>query len=752
MTIHSMLIRYGAVLATIAAAGLFSALPTHAQDAASVENLGLYGGEVRDIAVDPTSDYVYISTYSPNGFFISSDNGLTWSGMPDGTDYGEPRGVEVTSDGTFYMLNNEGLLKSTDHGVTETSIGDVGAYAATFTTSGDMIVVGRTDGSIQVSTDAGSTWTTTAVVDSTSVISSISIGADSAIYAMTSDGSSSALFTSTDDGATWNEIDMSSTGIVGSGVLALPSDSSFLLITPNSTSSHPFVSHDGGASWTDTGLTGYQTTTPTADSAGRIYIGNSYSDDNGDSWSSMNDTTPSSRVSGEIVADPDDVTHLFGATFGAMAISTDQGDTWADSNTGITAVTVKDIAQSTDKTVVWAATNAGLAKTTNFTDESGATWEFPIHYEYYPESVWVDPEDSNHVVVGGYTDIYVTTDGGDSWTTATGWESTFAVKQLIQDSSTGTLYAAGAYQNFTDFKTGGVYQSVDGGLTWTSMDFFEGAVQSLVIGADDVLYAGAGNIDLNADSLIGIYKYVDGSWIDLESSPNMEITALGVDPADTTHMFATAADFNTTGSDSDTVSGFYVSEDAGDTWTRVTSGLSDATKFRSMTVQASTEGATRVYLGGTNKLTNAGTIYKSIDAGASFGVYYTGLASESIYAFLFDGLLTGKSTGAYGMQTRVRMKVQKHAITVDGIDKMRIRATLRDKATHQVLAHERVVLYRRVHGVWTLVKAKRTSLSGRVNFKVRPHAKARFKVVFEPTGTSAEEYTSVFKTTRVHAF
>lgn len=77
----------------------------HAQDAISIENLGLYGGEIRDIAIDTQSEYVYISAYAPNGFFVSSNDGQTWAQIGAEGEYGEPQGVEVGHDGTVYILS-----------------------------------------------------------------------------------------------------------------------------------------------------------------------------------------------------------------------------------------------------------------------------------------------------------------------------------------------------------------------------------------------------------------------------------------------------------------------------------------------------------------------------------------------------------------------------------------------------------------------------------------------------------------------
>lgn len=715
-----------------------SALPALAADGALSHNLGLYGGEARDIAVDASSDTIYISTYSPNGFFVSLDNGDTWVGMPEGSDYGEPQGVEVSSDGTAYILSGDGLFVSTDHGATFTEIGDFEGYGEELLVRDDLIVLGRTDGSVSVSTDGGENFTTTSVETGGATIDSLTLSAEGVLYAVADSRTTSALYASIDNGASWSVVDTSSISVVVGLVTASPTETGVLYVTSKNADEPPYFSNDSGLTWTALDVSPYASQI-TFDSNNRVYFGVLYSDDHGTSWDTVNQSTPLSRVSGIVVADPDDATILYGASFGAFAKSVNGGESWEDRNAGITAVTVKDMAQSVDKSVVWAATNAGLAKTVDFLSDA-PTWEFPIHYDFYPESVWVDPLDAQHVVVGGFQ-VNVSTNSGESWTTATGWNEEYVVGQFLQDPVTGTLYAAGYYNNTIDYKTGGVFQSVDGGLTWEDAGFTDGAVQSLAITPEGLLYAGAGEVGLSGEGPTGIYSYVDGIWARLSGSPDMEITALAVDPDDSTRLYAAAADFDTYGSDSDDVSGFYISADSGITWEHQPSaGSENATKFRVITVQAAVDG-TRVYLAGTDKITNHGVVYKSIDAGETWGTYFDGLRNETFYSLFFDGLLAGNSRGAFGLQSQVKLVTKKEVVDVSGESRVRITATLKDKTTDQALAGYRVRFFKKTKaGTWKYLRTQVTGSAGKAAFVVKAQHKARFRVLFAPKGTAAEEY------------
>ncbi len=706
------------------------------QDSATATNLGLYGGETRDVASDPDSDNLYVTMYSPNGFFRSDDDGATWHGLDASVyDLGEPRGVELDEDGNVYLLISDGLFKSTDHGATLTEIGadEVGQNGNNFILSQGILIVGGNDGTVMISTDLGDSFTVSDVIQADSyVLSLATVTNEPTIYAVLDDNNNGTLYVSTDAGATWTEANTDDIANRYTTIGVDPNDADHLIMLSYGEDVDPWQSFDGGATWDQFDVSPGTVGIMTTDSTGRIYLGSGYSDDGGLTWDAVNTITPSNRVS-TVWADSADDNRLYGSTFGAVAISTDGGDNWTDSNTGITAVTIRDMSQSLDKATVWMATGAGLAKTTNFTDDA-PTWAFPINYDYYPNAVWVSPADSNIVVVGGYTNIYRTADGGENWDTLTDWNSDYAVKKLVSDpTDSSILYAVGGTQNVLDAITGAVLMSTDSGATWTDLAIADAAAgQAAVVTAAGNLFVGAGALDINDDSATGIYQYDGTDWTHLADSPDEQITSLATDPDDANILYATASDFD---SNQHSDGGVYKSTDGGTTWTELSAvednGLDKASKYRVITLQGSTR---TLYMAGTNTETGAGTVWKSTDGGNTWGIYYTGLENETFNALLFDGLMAGNTRGAYDIKGKAAFSTKKssHKLT----------ATLTDAATAKKLRHKKVTLWKKVHGDWRKVDADRTNSKGKAIFQTNVKKTTRYKLKYVPTGKAAEEYTT----------
>lgn len=710
---------------------------TITQDTATATNLGLYGGEVRDVASDPDSDHLYVTAYSPNGFFRSDDNGATWHALDaEVYDLGEPRGVELDDSGNVYLLISEGLFKSTDHGVTFTEIGEdaVGSFGGTLVYHDSTVMVGRTDGKVAYTTNGGTSFTTSDTIQADSQVLSLSASATTdKYYAVLDDGNNGTLYVSTDGGDTWSEGEFDDIANRYTTIAANPGTAGHLLMLSYGEDVDPWQSYDDGATWDQIAISGTTPTDITFDASGRIYMGTVYSDDDGATWDNLNTTTPSNRVS-QVWPDSSNDDRVYGSTFGAVAISTDRAVTWSDSNQGITAVTVNDVAQSSDKATVWIATNAGLAKTANYTDES-PTWEFPINYDYYPQAVWVNPSDSNVVVVGGYEALYRTTDGGDNWNSIPAWNTDYAVQAIESDpNNDDVLYAVGATQNTVDAITGVVLMSTDAGANWTDLSITDDASsQALAVAQDGDLYVGAGQLDMSDDNVAtGIYRYDGSSWSHLSDFPNEQVTSLVADRDNADILYATASDFD---SYQHGHGGVYKTTDGGVTWNKLSdnsSGLEDASKYRVITIQNSTN---TLYMAGTDITNNAGSIWKSTDGGENWGLYYTGLQNETFNSLLFDGLIAGNSRGAYDVRGKAGFKINEKTST-------RIKFKLRDAATHKKLKHKKVTLWKKKDGDWVKVDSDHTNSKGKITFRIHPRSNSKYRLKYKPTGNAAEEYAN----------
>ncbi|EKD79085.1 MAG: hypothetical protein ACD_41C00176G0002 [uncultured bacterium] len=344
--------------------------------------------------------------------------------------------------------------------------------------------------------------------------------------------------------------------------------------------------------------------------------------------------------------------------------------------------------------------------------------------------------------------MYVTADGGATWTTATGWSATETAYKLAYDASNDLLYAAGGIQEMNAAKTGDVYVSADGGLSWTALNIpDDAAIQSLAITPDGTVYAGAGIISISGAGPTGIYKYENETWEHLADSPEMEITSIVIDPTDATILYATAADFN---SYSSTIAGLYKSTDAGESWTHITEGLNHVYNIRTVSLQSSTN---NLYIAGlATDGTGAGVIYKSTDAATTWSKLYTGLSGETINYMIFDGLISCNSRGLYEIKSKASLTFKISDKTVQPGTTVTISTTLTDNATGKKLKHRTVSLYKKSQGSWKKIDSKKTSNRANVTFTITVNKTNQYKIRYQPKDTAREEYVrSESATKKIHA-
>jgi photosystem II stability/assembly factor-like uncharacterized protein len=304
-------------------------------------------------------------------------------------------------------------------------------------------------------------------------------------------------------------------------------------------------------------------------------------------------------------------------------ISTDDGLTWQQSNTGINtaggasgdAVPIFSLTVDPhDPSIIWAGTDMSgqIYKST----DGGATWEekdqgviqaFEILLSF--RGFTVDPRTSDTVYamgelqrpgnnvwglgVGGV--VYKTTNGGDSWTRI--WygpiPASLARYMWINPENPEILYVStGIFDrgavgetdpdtNADPFGGLGILKSTDGGQTWNSVGK-ENGLDFLYVGTlymhpddPDVLLAGTGHVvsELALQSWLeaghtpmGVYRTTDGgeTWTQVLEAPRETMgevfSSVEMCPSDPSIVYA--------GTDSSV----YRSEDGGLTWRKLTGG------------------------------------------------------------------------------------------------------------------------------------------------------------------------------------
>ncbi len=740
----------GMAAVPMAKADTVATTPTDAQQSAVVTNLGIYGGDNWDIAVD--GDHVYtIASGVPNGFFYSSDAAATWQ-RPTGTnDYGSGTGVEVDPTTHAVYVAMDGLYKSTDYGATLTKIADNVGNPLLFA-QGKLF--GAYNDTVYASGDNGATFGHVVIAAGENIMSFAASKTIGTFYAVTRNSSTgtSKLYVSTDTGATWTPMTVDPTMVTLTNINADPFNANILTLSDDN---NLWLSQNAGTTWTK--IAGRSCGDFSIWTSTRWYACAGYSTNNGASWTDMDMHTNVMRGPGKaVVIDAADENVMYGDCMSGICKSTDSGLIWHNSLNGITGVNVLAISQTTDKNTVWISSGNGLGKTTNFTAAS-PTWTWPIlpcdsrpghrcDSSGMGESVWVKPDNANIVLagsIGGW--IYRSTDGGTTWTNEvpaaidvakfkTGSNNNLRPQHFINDPADPNV----VYVAIVDpvDHNGAVLKSTDAGITWTNLAITDDAPATrLAMSKTGELYVGTGEGKTGDHK--GIYKFSSGTWTLLTGiDARLNINSVTVDPEVQTTVYATASNDLAPLS----LDGFYKSIDSGATWMKVVP--TGYLGFGAITVQKSTSPNT-LYMSARDNV-NHGVLLKSSDQGSTWGVLYTGLKSETFTTVLFDGLVVGNKHGVFSLKSKAT--VYKMSSTTQKVVKgktIKLKGILRDATTKKLLKSKTLGLYQLVGTKWKLkgtIKSDKKTAAFSVT--VKPTKSGKYKLAWTPGSGDKAEYAT----------
>lgn len=263
----------------------------------------------------------------------------------------------------------------------------------------------------------------------------------------------SGLLLTTSLNAQWQQAD---NGITNHVYTAIGSNGENVFV--GSGSVNLYGSADNGSTWNTVtnGISGM--VTMLAASNGNLFAvtanGVFLSNNNGATWSLQNNGLPSNFAGQSIFADGDT---LFSGGYYEVFYSVNNGSTWTARNTGFPPnARVQSFAKKGN--TVFAGTNGyGLYKTTN----NGLSWSLTgIGGQQVPfsevESVYVF---DSKIYASFSGTLYVSSDNGATWTTATNGLNGAYVNYITHRG--GTLFV-GTYT--------GIFHSLDGGSTWVNIN------------------------------------------------------------------------------------------------------------------------------------------------------------------------------------------------------------------------------------------------------------------------------------------
>jgi hypothetical protein len=521
--------------------------------------------------------------------------------------------------------------------------GDVQDVASSPTVPATMLAglapSGSVGGSMYRSTDSGASWAIVPALSTTSVYD-IEFAPDGTAYA----GTISGVWKSTDAGASWTQLTL------GIGINQQVFD---VAIDPTnaqnlwagvadalgSQTQNVIRSINGGATWTNA--------TPPLGAA----------------------------MSAHAIAINPANTQVIGVAFagafggGQVWVSSDGGGTWQDRSSGLPNTPAKTMVHDGTRFLVgggqlFGSQNFGLFSSPDL----GATWT-SLHGTWPTQvatKIALDPNNVQNILVSTVVGVFRSTNGGASWSFGVGNTSSFSVNavRFAPGSSTRAFLGANSV---------GIYQTADGGNTFTASSVGIGALNVFSVAAnplntDDMAIAFQGQNNG------GVYRSTDGgqSW-QIQSCPgtryntvkytpdgtlyaisdgptgiapeglyrrNPDGTWTGIGPDQGTFFESElfAMEFSTTNPDliiaggSDFgVAGFkttvWRSTNAGANWTKVYLGPDDFKPVVDLAIAA--DGTDQNILGSMidNSGNRAGGVLRSTDGGGTFATSNTGLPS-----------------------------------------------------------------------------------------------------------------------------
>jgi photosystem II stability/assembly factor-like uncharacterized protein len=203
--------------------------------------------------------------------------------------------------------------------------------------------------------------------------------------------------------------------------------------------------------------------------------------------------------------------------------------------------------------------------------------------------------------------VFQSTDGGGSWSAVnTGLTSKNVLALAINPTTPTTLYA-GTY-------SGGVFQSTDGGGSWSAVN----------TGLNTQVYALAINpttpTTLYAGTFGGVFRSTDGgsSWSAVNTGLTMlNVFTLAINPTTPTTLYAGPGG-----------GGVFQSTDGDSSWSAVNTGLTTL-DVRALAINPTAP--TTLYAG-----TNGGGVFQSTDGGGSWSAANTGLINTQVWALAIN--------------------------------------------------------------------------------------------------------------------
>lgn len=464
-----------------------------------------------EIAIHPSNaNIVYLGYRNDNaqGVYKTVDGGMNWTAATGLLGiYVNAIAIQPDDPTHVYIATDSGLYRSLDSGTSWNKVSDtsnsgiattaVSAIAFDPANSAIIYVGGARRGEIFRSSDGGTSWQRRDQGIVATAITSLSVfpGGSGELLA----GTTHTVYRTTNSGQSWT---VSANGIRASNIETVSNGSKLRV----GLSDGGVYESDDGSNWTPLNNAGLRDSLPNQQfsqileihDVGKLFLltnngALARSTDGGNSWlprpATFNPLQNGS--SGGFITESGTGPVHYAATYSGVLKTTDDGDTWSVSSSGISTPFVGSLAKNKDGSVLYAGTlNGGVFKSV----DHGGSWVAVNNGLTSQNNLDIRSlayDDVNDVLVVGTNDgLFASSNGGSSYTPLT---NPFPGAQasidtiLVEDFLRGAIYVG---------MQGRVYRSVDSGMSWTelaagaSISTFR-RISKLVGDGPGVIYVGA---------------------------------------------------------------------------------------------------------------------------------------------------------------------------------------------------------------------------------------------------------------------
>ena len=506
--------------------------------------IGPDGGAILALAASPAQPGLLFAASNSAGVFRSEDGGSTWVHPSRSPWLGSFALIaDPQAPGIVYSIDLTTLEKSVDAGTSWTALESVGASVYSLAIdpqSSGTLYAGLGQG-VAKSADGGATWTRLAT--GAGVITAVAVDPSrpSTVYALQL--YPRKLLRSLDSGATWVEVGRGlppATVFLAQPVLAVDPatvpGTLYLAFLVNGAAA-TYRSADAGDSWQPAGPGGY----PLAVGRGVVYAGAVKSTDGGVTW------TPAAASPGTayvLAAAPGSSTTLYAGTSQGVWRSGDAAASWQAASSGLNATRTQALAIDPLHPRILYVAEAGAVQGSGLLKSSsgGQRWRpvGPPWLADYLGVLVIDPATTTTLYAGSGEGLAKSTDGGNSWealTAPSGQGPCFGVRRLaIDPAQPATLYVATIGLEGRCLNACLALKSTDGGESWRCLGL-AAQISDIAVAASSpsTLYAMGG----------GVFKSLDGglTWKEVDAGLHISrhggnaFMALAIDPTDANRVF-----------------------------------------------------------------------------------------------------------------------------------------------------------------------------------------------------------------------